>query len=353
MRSTRVGQDEDEVLDGLSPAASGRKAPRRWAIAVLCGLIALVPLTVLGVLAAIKSNVNDVRDWLPAHFAETGQYRQFKAWFGSDEFVIVSWPGCTLDDPRLEQLAANLRERSSARQQHGDPPLFTRVTTGHELVEELATERAGLSSDEAVSRLQGTLIGPDGRLTCAVVTLSDAAREDLRGVLTEIRSAAAELGLAAKEIHLGGPAVVNDAIDRSSTESLVWKLPCTTISRTTARIGSNSRGLPSCSCSKRAELPVHSCRRCAALRSCAIASSAIWSGLVVASTEMSPAISCGSVNAARNSGQISRRASEMTPCSVARRASLARSVCSSAWHNTTRNSAPSWRARCCTRARSS
>jgi predicted RND superfamily exporter protein len=197
------------------------KTPPRSAIAVLCGLVGLLPLTVLGVSAAIRSNVNDVRDWLPAHFAETIQYREFREQFGSDEFVIVSWPGCNLDDERLEQLSANLSDRSLARKQHGAAPLFTRVTTGSELVEQLATNRVGLSRSQAISRLQGTIIGPDGRLTCAVITLSDEARRNVRAVLGEIRAAAAEIGLPTAAVHLGGPAVVNDAIDQSSTNSLV------------------------------------------------------------------------------------------------------------------------------------
>jgi predicted RND superfamily exporter protein len=197
------------------------KVPPRPAIAVLCGLVGLLPLTVLGVSAAVRSNVNDVRDWLPAHFAETIQYREFREHFGSDEFVIVSWPGCNLDDERLERLSANLSERSSAHKRHGADLLFTRVTTGSELVEELATNRVGLSRSQAISRLRGTVIGPDGRHTCAVVTLSDEARRNLRAVLGEIRAAAAQIGLPTAAVQLGGPAVVNDAIDRSSTDALV------------------------------------------------------------------------------------------------------------------------------------
>ncbi len=71
MRSPRVGHGDDEFSEARLRATSWLKLPRRWAIVVLCGLVGLLPLTVLGGLAAIKSNVNDVRDWLPAHFAET------------------------------------------------------------------------------------------------------------------------------------------------------------------------------------------------------------------------------------------------------------------------------------------
>ncbi|HUG69354.1 MAG TPA: MMPL family transporter [Pirellulaceae bacterium] len=188
---------------------------------MLCALACLLPLTILGDRAAVRSNVNDVRDWLPDHFAETRQYEWFKDRFGSEEFVVVSWPGCNLDDPRLDQLSANLTARSLASQSTGNPPLFSRVTTGRELIDSLATDRTGLTYSQSVSRLKGTMIGPDGKHTCAVVTLSNGARRNLRYLLNEIRAAVADLGIPAAEVHLGGPAVVNDAIDQSSTQSLV------------------------------------------------------------------------------------------------------------------------------------
>jgi predicted RND superfamily exporter protein len=190
-------------------------------VIVLCALALSVPPAALAVRAAIKSNINDVRDWLPAHYAETGQYRWFKERFGSEDFVVVSWSGCTLDDPRVTQLTANLRERSEQHRPQGEPQLFNSVTSGPELVDELATERVGLSRSQAIARLQGTLIGPDGRQTCAVVALSDEARSHLRSALGEIRAAAVEIGLPAHDVHLGGPPVVNDAIDQSSAQSLV------------------------------------------------------------------------------------------------------------------------------------
>jgi predicted RND superfamily exporter protein len=193
----------------------------RWAIAVLVVLGCLLPLTAIGVRAAIRSNTNDVRDWLPAHFPETKQYAWFREQFGSEEFVVVSWPGCDLNDPRLEQLSAKLTERSAASELQGNSPLFTRVTTGREMLDDLTTPRFGLTRSQARSRLQGTLIGPDGKQTCAVVTLSEQARRHLCTMLNEIRAAAVAIGIPAESVHLGGPSVVNDAIDRSSTQSLV------------------------------------------------------------------------------------------------------------------------------------
>lgn len=194
---------------------------RRFAWLVLAAAVFLAPITALGVYRAIKSNANDVRDWLPAHYEETANYRWFQQHFGSEDFVVVSWPGCTLSDPRLNEYAEALRSASEASVRSGEPAIFERVTTGRELVGQLTTPPLGLTREHAIQRLTGTIVGQDGLQSCAVLTLSEAGRIDLHDTLKTIRETAAQIGLAPSEVHLGGPPVVNAAIDRSSTESLV------------------------------------------------------------------------------------------------------------------------------------
>lgn len=193
---------------------------RTACVVVLLALL-LTPFVAWGVRAAIRSNANDVRDWLPAHYPETEQYRWFRRHFGNEDFVVVSWPGGELDDPRLDQFVARLREQSAARLAAGEPALIERVTTGPELVAQLTAEPINLDRDEAITRLRGTLVGPDGKQSAAVVTLAEAARLRLRSTLHEIKSLAISLGLPEPAVHLGGPPVVNAAIDQSSTQSLV------------------------------------------------------------------------------------------------------------------------------------
>lgn len=201
----------------LKMSLRGRRAAWMVVIAAVC----LLAPTVVGVVVAVRSNVNDVRDWLPSHFVETEQYRWFRERFGSEDFVVVSWPGCTLDDPRLDQLSDELQRRSERHARDTGAPLFLRVTTGRRLLDELASDRVGFTRGQAVGRLRGTVIGPDGKQTCAVVVISDDARRGLRALLNEIRAAAVLVDVPADDVHLGGPAVVNDAIDESSTQSLV------------------------------------------------------------------------------------------------------------------------------------
>lgn len=173
------------------------------------------------VVLAVRSNANDVRDWVPAHYAETRDYRWFREYFGNEDFVVVSWPGCTLDDPRLARLAEQLRERNEQRAQRGEFTPFRRVATGQELVARMTDEPLYLEREEAIARLQGTILGPDGETTCAVVTLNNLSHGQLKPALAEITAAAADVGIPADSTYLGGPPVVNAAIDQSSTQSLV------------------------------------------------------------------------------------------------------------------------------------
>ena len=100
---------------------------------------ALSPLIAWQVHVALGSNSNDVRDWLPAEYPETAEYHAFFHRFGSEDFVAASWPGCQLDDPRLERFAERLRTPGRER-------LIKRVVTGSELVQTLQESPIGLNT---------------------------------------------------------------------------------------------------------------------------------------------------------------------------------------------------------------
>ena len=181
---------------------------------VLAALAIVAPLTAWQVHLALGSNSNDVRDWLPAEYEETAQYHEFFRRFGSEDFVAASWPNCTLDDPRLEQFADRLRAPERAA-------VVKNVFTGSEMVRSLQNSPVALSRDAAISRLSGTIIGPDRKATCAVIALTDRGRRQLQPSLAAIRAAAVEAGLPPDALKLGGPPVVNAAMNHESSKSLV------------------------------------------------------------------------------------------------------------------------------------
>ncbi len=127
---------------------------------VLCVFVFLVPLIVGGALRAIRSNTNNVKDWLPDRYPETATLRWYQRTFGvgSDQIVLIAWEGGRLDDDRIPLLAAKLRVAQAPQ----GPKLFETVLTGPELLEQLMN-RPGfrLPRREALRRLEGTLIGPE------------------------------------------------------------------------------------------------------------------------------------------------------------------------------------------------
>lgn len=131
----------------------------RHSFKVILVFVAMMGFVGIGSLRALRSNSNDVTEWLPDTFQETAVLRWYHKLFGygSDNMVIVSWEGCHLDDDRLELFAEKLR-----RHQH-DPPIFRPATviTGRELLDRLTGPPLYLKPEYALERLNGALIGPE------------------------------------------------------------------------------------------------------------------------------------------------------------------------------------------------
>jgi predicted RND superfamily exporter protein len=111
--------------------------------------------------------------------------------------------------------------------------LFKTLTSGPAVLGVLTDPETGVlrnDPEEAKARLTGTLFGPDGKQTCLVMTLTEAAKRDLhlvvgRGILGkpfgQLHEIAQECGIKAGDLHLGGPPVDNVAIDEEGTVTLV------------------------------------------------------------------------------------------------------------------------------------
>jgi predicted RND superfamily exporter protein len=213
-----------------------------WQILLLSTLLA--PLAGWGALKAINSNRNDVSDWLPANYPETEQLKWFRHYFVADQFILVSWDGCQLgedptgkdDDPRIARLVVAMK-KAEIKSLDGKSmvPCFKSVTTAREVLDQLTAPPTELRHKQAVDRLQGGLVGPDGKQTVVMATLSDAASHHVRkavgrqrrrlgmaiGKPTPLFVALNEAGLSEAEVRLGGPPIDNSAIDEEGEKTLV------------------------------------------------------------------------------------------------------------------------------------
>jgi len=186
--------------------------------------VASIPLLAFGVQRAMRGGNNDVRQWLPADFQETKDYDRFLATFGSEEMAVVSWPGATLGDERLDRVAEGLREYVSPTdtQAHAgtQQALFKRVMTTREALAELTTEPMNLPRGEAIARLRGTLLGADGKTAALVAMVNEAGAADRHAALDTIyRVAQAKAGLSHDDLRLGGPTIESVSLDNESARS--------------------------------------------------------------------------------------------------------------------------------------
>ena len=168
---------------------------------------------------ALASNRNDVKEWLPESFEETKSYNKFQESFQNETFVLASWDGCTLEDDRLDELAAKLTPGTDG----SDPGsrYFEKVLTGRSVLEQLTGRPTNLSLEKATERLSRSLIGSDGAQTCAILILSKEGKDNLHPSVDAIYDAAEACHIPRKSLRLGGPPVDNVAIDREGERMLM------------------------------------------------------------------------------------------------------------------------------------
>jgi predicted RND superfamily exporter protein len=177
---------------------------------LLVAFATILPVVVWGAWHAYDRRDNGVLGWLPEDAPVTRAYRHFLEIFGPDETVLVSWEGCRLDDPALGRLAEAVADRQAA-----EPRWFAAVTTGTRLRDDVA-EASGLDARAAVDRLRGTLIGPDGETTCAMVTLHPLDDVGRGAAIAWLVDAAVAAGVPRESVRLTGDAVVSVAIDQEN-----------------------------------------------------------------------------------------------------------------------------------------
>ena len=186
---------------------------RRFAPRLLLAAGCLLPVIGWGAWHAYDRRDNSVLGWLPERSPVTQAYREFLRDFGPDETILVSWEGCTLDDPGLERLAVAVEARIATATNGAAPRWLASVTTGTRLRDRIGTA-ARVDTSAAADRLRGVVVGPDGRTTCCVITLHPLDDPARREALAWVKATAAEAtALDPVSLRLTGDAVIGVAID--------------------------------------------------------------------------------------------------------------------------------------------
>ena len=179
-----------------------------------------LPLIVYGAVQAMQTNANSPLDWVPEDFPPRAVYAQSVAKFGAGDVVVASWPGCTIGAQQLDELMRKLRDDRSFRSRTGQR-YFERVTSGRELAAALTGGPRPISRDDAVRRLEGSFVGPDGLQTCVVIGFTAAALKHRGELVNRIQACIQQVCRVSRaEQHLAGPVIDGLSVDRAGRASL-------------------------------------------------------------------------------------------------------------------------------------
>ena len=191
----------------------------RYGWYVIAVFLVITPIVMYGTKGAWDSIKNRVEDWLPSSFEETQRLIWFYERFGTDELLMISWEGCTLDDPRVAQYKQRLESPDAT----GEEPItwFDEVVTGPEAFATMTSEPLDLSQELAIERLKGWLIGPDGQQTCVIAIVSVAGQGNRAGAIEFAYESANQVeGLERDDLVIAGTTRDGVAIDEASKSSL-------------------------------------------------------------------------------------------------------------------------------------
>src|SRR4029079_5654772 len=122
----------------------------RYSLLIAAITLFLLPFAVVGALNAKKANKNDVKNWIPEEYPETQTYRAFRKQFQGEEFILISWDGCTRADHRLELLAQKI-----------SPPVEVKLRRGGELTAyDLPKAERILTDTEGDYKFEEAYFGP-------------------------------------------------------------------------------------------------------------------------------------------------------------------------------------------------
>lgn len=168
--------------------------------------------------AAIESLFNRPADWVPDELAEKAAFNDFLEHFSVADLLMIGWEESVLDSPSLERASAILEPLAAdhydaatdaqtiaelpknaadwitqIRQISGTPTPLNWARSGTETLARLTSSPANLPRESAIKRLQGTLIGPDGKQTCLVVSFAETGNYHRREVIPRIRQMIGDL----------------------------------------------------------------------------------------------------------------------------------------------------------------
>ena len=159
---------------------------------------------------------NDITEW-GNHNSETYRdFRQYQEQFGVNNFVVVTWPGCDLSDPRVESVSEKIETEMVSRVQQ--------VSSGQRVFWELQ-DKVGLSEKIALKRIRNSFISQTGLETAVGFNLTRAGRLDREKVVSDLHQILESSGVDPATASFAGLGHNLYTLDKEGLESPFRMLP--------------------------------------------------------------------------------------------------------------------------------
>lgn len=156
-----------------------------------------------------------VEDWLPADSASLVKYRQFREWFGTDQYLLVSWKDCDLDDPRLPAMSGVLRQLAEQQGRFA----IQAVEDSQRAIEEFTSRSPDVDRQGAIGRLEGIFVGSQSAafIGLRLGEAPHAIRDELIAVIERL---AERVGIRPEALILAGEPYQVHVIDQASRHAV-------------------------------------------------------------------------------------------------------------------------------------
>lgn len=188
----------------------------KWILSI-AGL--MLPVAIFFAIQLNGDNIN-LHKWIPEGTEQEEGYQQFVDLFGEDDELIVSWPGCDLEDPRLEELYHRLSASPEGEK------LFSSIVSGKTILDQMADKEFSFPRAQLKQRLQGVFFDDDSETTAIILQLSPEGKMRGQSCIAELnRQIELTEELTVEDARIGGNLYTNNQIDKATSQSLRYSFP--------------------------------------------------------------------------------------------------------------------------------
>lgn len=158
---------------------------------------------------------NAITEWGDHRSQAYQEFCEYRKKFGANEAVIFSWPGCELNDERLEKVAVEIETQLAG--------LVHNVSSGQRAYR--ALREAKLSEEVALKRLRNVFIGKENFDTAIGFQLTEKARTVRSDVISRLETILKSAGVDPESVTYAGLGYNLYALDKEGLESPFRMVP--------------------------------------------------------------------------------------------------------------------------------